>query len=268
MLIETKTTATDMVTEMDTAVEAYLVEQLLAARPDDGTVGEEGADSPGTSGVRWVIDPIDGTTNFVYGMPGFNISVAAEVDGEIVAGAVVDPLHHEVFCAALKCGATRNGIPIRCNDTSDVAMALVGTGFSYESDRRRAQAQVLPHLLPAVRDIRRIGAAAVDLCWVACGRFDAFYEKSLRNWDYAAGALIASGGGRHGRRPRRQPHLRRRSPLAATAGAVRAAGGCCSRRDAWSAPPPERRPGPAIRATWRPGRGRTPVPLGPWEPAS
>ncbi len=195
LLIETKTTATDMVTEMDTAVEAHLVEQLLAARPDDSTTGEEGAATKGTSGVRWVIDPIDGTTNFVYGMPGFNISVAAEVDGEIVAGVVVDPLHRDVFCAALGSGATRNGEPIRCTATDDLALALVATGFSYETDRRRRQADVLTQVLPVVRDIRRIGAAAVDLCWVACGRFDAFYEKSLRNWDYAAGALIASEAG-------------------------------------------------------------------------
>jgi len=195
MVIETKSTSTDMVTEMDRATEVHLVEHLLAARPLDGTIGEEGTDRPGTSGVRWVIDPIDGTTNFVYGIPGFNISVAAELDGQIVAGVVVDPLHGDVFCAALGHGATRNGQPIHCTDRSELATALIGTGFSYESDRRRRQAEVLLQVLPVVRDIRRIGAAAVDLCWVGCGRLDGYYEKGLQYWDHAAGGLVAREAG-------------------------------------------------------------------------
>lgn len=194
-LVETKTTGTDMVTETDRATEAFLVEGILAARPDDAVVGEEGADHAGTSGVTWLIDPIDGTTNFVYGLPGFNVSVAAEIDGSVVAGVVVDPLHGDVFRAVLGAGATRNGRPIRVNAPTDLAMALVATGFGYDPVRRRHQAEVLNDVLPVVRDIRRIGAAATDLCWVACGRVDAYFEKGLQPWDYAAGGLIAAEAG-------------------------------------------------------------------------
>jgi myo-inositol-1(or 4)-monophosphatase len=193
--IVTKTTATDLVTDLDKAVERLLVDGLLAARPDDGVLGEEGADRAGSSGVRWIIDPVDGTTNFVYGYPGFNVSVAAEVDGRVVAGCVVDPLHRDVFCATLGGGATRNGIAISCRDTTDLATALVGTGFSYDRERRRRQAVVLTHVLPEVRDIRRQGAAAVDLCWVACGRLDAYFERGLQPWDHAAGGLVATEAG-------------------------------------------------------------------------
>ncbi len=195
LVIETKTTLTDMVTETDRAVERRLVGALLDARPDDGVLGEEGADRPGTSGVRWLLDPIDGTTNFVYGLPGFNISVAAEVDGEVVAGVVVDPLHGDTFSAARGAGARRNERPIRANPPGDLAAALVATGFSYDAARRRRQAEVLTRVLPAVRDIRRIGAAALDLCWVACGRVDAYYERGLQPWDWAAGTLIAEEAG-------------------------------------------------------------------------
>lgn len=195
LVIDTKSTATDLVTGADHAVEAALVSRLLKARPEDGTVGEEGSDRPGTSGVRWVIDPIDGTTNFVYGIPGFNVSVAAEVDGTVVAGAVVDPLHGDVFSAALGAGATRNGLPITCRPATTLATALVATGFSYDAGRRRRQAEVLAQVLPVVRDIRRIGAAAVDLCWVACGRLDGYYERGLSPWDHAAGGLVASEAG-------------------------------------------------------------------------
>jgi myo-inositol-1(or 4)-monophosphatase len=193
--IVTKTTATDLVTDLDRAVERLLVDGLLAARPDDGVLGEEGADRAGISGVRWIIDPVDGTTNFVYGYPGFNVSVAAEVDGQVVAGCVVDPLHRDVFCATLGGGATRNDVAISCRGTTDLSTALVGTGFSYDPERRRRQAQVLTHVLPAVRDIRRQGAAAIDLCWVACGRLDAYYERGLQPWDHAAGGLIATEAG-------------------------------------------------------------------------
>ncbi len=193
--VETKTSATDVVTESDRATERFLVEGLLAARPGDAVRGEEGADHDGTSGVTWWIDPIDGTTNFLYGLPGFNVSVAAEVGGEVVAGVVVDPLHGDVFAARRGSGATRNDEPIRCTEETDLGLALVATGFSYEPERRRRQAEVLTRVLPAVRDIRRIGAAATDLCAVACGRVDAFYERGLKPWDWAAGALIAAEAG-------------------------------------------------------------------------
>lgn len=193
--VDTKSTATDPVTEVDREVEALVVGALLAVRPDDGVVGEEGADRAGTSGVGWIIDPIDGTVDFVYGIPGCNVSVAATVDGEVVAGAVVDPLHGDVFAAARGRGATRNGTPISCTTVADPALALVGTGFGYDPAERARQAAVLAHVLPRVRDIRRIGAAAIDLCWVACGRLDGYYERGLKAWDWAAGALVAEEAG-------------------------------------------------------------------------
>jgi len=192
---DTKTSATDLVTDADRWVESQLVEQLLAARPGDGVLGEEGADRPSDTGVVWVIDPIDGTTNFVYGYPGYNISVAAQVDGATVAGVVVDVVHAEVFAAALGAGATRDGHPIRCNDAADLGHALVATGFGYRAEQRTRQAQLLTRVLPAVRDIRRGGAAAVDLCWVGCGRVDGYYEEGLKAWDLAAGGLVAAEAG-------------------------------------------------------------------------
>ena len=199
--LETKTSATDLVTDMDRASERRIVDGILARRPDDSILGEEGSDRLGTSGLRWLIDPIDGTTNYVYGHPGFSVSIAASwtdpetgVD-EVVVGVVADPLHHEVFRAVRGQGATRNGEPIRCSGASALGEALVATGFSYEAPRRSRQAVVLTHLLPAVRDIRRMGAASVDLCSVACGRVDAYYEKGLKPWDFAAGALVAHEAG-------------------------------------------------------------------------
>lgn len=190
-----KTSATDIATDTDRAIERFLVQGLLGARPQDAVRGEEGADHDGTSGVTWWVDPIDGTTNFLYGLPGFNVSVAAELDGRVVAGVVVVPIQGDVFAATLDGGATRNGRPIHCTTATDLATSLVATGFSYDRDRRRRQAEVLVQVLPAVRDIRRIGAAAVDLCSVACGRVDAYYERGLHPWDWAAGTLIASEAG-------------------------------------------------------------------------
>jgi len=193
---DTKSSATDLVTDYDRASERLLFAALLTARPDDAIVGEEGTDHPGTSGVRWVLDPLDGTTNYVYGHPGFGVSVAAELEGVgVIAGAVADPMHQRTFHASLGGGAWCNGSPIRCSPVADLGQALVATGFSYEADRRRRQAQVLVSVLPAVRDLRRMGAAAVDLCAVACGQVDAFYERGLQPWDYAAGALIATEAG-------------------------------------------------------------------------
>jgi myo-inositol-1(or 4)-monophosphatase len=192
---DTKTSATDLVTDADRWVESQLVDQLLAARPGDGVLGEEGADRPSRTGVVWVLDPIDGTTNFVYGYPGYNISVAAQVDGETLAGVVVDVVHDEVFAAALGAGATRDGHPIRCNEAADLGHALVATGFGYRAEQRARQAQLLTRVLPAVRDIRRGGAAAIDLCWVGCGRVDGYYEEGLKAWDLAAGGLVAAEAG-------------------------------------------------------------------------
>ena len=193
--ITAKSSRTDLVTDMDVACEAAIVEFLTAHRPDDGIMGEEGTGRDGTSGVRWIIDPIDGTVNFVYGHPGYGVSVAAEVDGHVVAGAVIDPMLNETFTAHRGGGARRNGQPLHVRPDGDPAMALVATGFSYAHERRPRQAEVLRELLPLIGDIRRVGGAAVDLCSVACGRVDAFFEVGLNPWDYAAGALIAQEAG-------------------------------------------------------------------------
>jgi myo-inositol-1(or 4)-monophosphatase len=201
--VRTKSTATDMVTEMDRASEDLIVGALLAARPDDGLLAEEGSARTGTSGVRWVVDPLDGTTNYLYDFPGWSVSIAAELvpedatqsGGEVVAGVVLDVVHGELYTAALGRGARCNGEPITCSAQADVADALLATGFAYLPERRRAQAQTLVGLLPLVRDIRRMGSAAMDLCMVARGRVDAYFERGLSWWDLAAGALIAREAG-------------------------------------------------------------------------
>jgi myo-inositol-1(or 4)-monophosphatase len=203
--VSTKTTGTDMVTDADRASESLIAARLAERRPGDGLVAEEGAARTTSTGVVWIADPLDGTTNFLYGLPVFGVSIAAEVDGVVVAGAVRDPIHRETFTAAAGAGASMNGRPLLIQGPSGplsgregpsgLSGALVGTGFSYDSARRAEQAAVLTRVLPAVRDIRRAGAAAVDLCWVALGRLDAFYERGLATWDWAAGSLIASEAG-------------------------------------------------------------------------
>ena len=195
LTVDTKSSNTDMVTAMDRWCEARLIERISALRPDDGFVGEESEPRDGSSGVRWIIDPIDGTTNYLYDVPGFSVSVACEVDDEMVMGVVVDPVRSEVFSAVRGDGAHRNGTPIRCSTKDELATALIGTGFSYQAERRAAQAAVLTTVLPEVRDIRRMGGAALDLCAVACGRLDGYYEKGLAWWDVAAGGLIATEAG-------------------------------------------------------------------------
>ena len=193
--VSSKSTPTDLVTELDTWAERHITEQLLAARPNDGVYGEEGASVSGTSGVTWSVDPIDGTVNFVHGIPGFCVSIAALVDGRSVAGVVASPLHHEVFTATLGGGAYLDGVPIRCAAPGSIARAVVATGFGYRQDMRVRQAQVLTKVIGQIADIRRLGAAALDLCFVACGRVDGYYEVGLNHWDHAAGALIAREAG-------------------------------------------------------------------------
>ncbi|MCU1453335.1 MAG: inositol monophosphatase [Acidimicrobiales bacterium] len=193
--IDTKSTMTDVVTEMDTWAESFLTAGILAARPDDSVQGEEGADQVGTSGVRWWLDPIDGTVNYVHGMPGWNVSVAAEVGGEIVAGVVVSPMHGDVFSAAKGGGAHNHDRPISVSACRELGRAVVGTGFGYDPERRRRQAEVVARVIPHIADVRRVGAAALDLCWVACGRLDAYWEVGLQTWDHAAGGLIAAEAG-------------------------------------------------------------------------
>jgi myo-inositol-1(or 4)-monophosphatase len=193
--VEHKSSATDVVTEVDRAVETFIVDRLRGERPDDGFLGEEGASEPGSSGVRWIIDPLDGTTNYLYAFPAFTVSIAAEVDGVLAVGAVRDPSHDETFQARRGGGAWCNGLALRGGAPPDLGAALVATGFSYAPDRRQWQAAVLARFMADVRDVRRAGAASLDLCWVAGGRVDVFYERGLQPWDYAAGSVIASEAG-------------------------------------------------------------------------
>ena len=191
----TKSTNTDMVTDMDLWAERYITDALVSARPLDAIVGEEGTRREGSSGVHWYVDPIDGTTNYLYGHPGYSVSIGASLDGQLALGVVGDPTRGEVFRARRGGGAFRNDVAIQASTRSALAEALVGTGFGYRADRRRAQARVLQDVLPAVRDIRRMGGAAIDLCSVACGRLDAYYEYGIAAWDVAAGAVIAMESG-------------------------------------------------------------------------
>ena len=191
----TKSSTTDVVTEIDTWAEDEIVRQIIEKRPNDGFLGEEGTSTPGTTGVIWVIDPIDGTTNLLYDIPGYSVSIGVQVDGTTVAGAVFDPVRSELFSAAAEGGATRNGQQISPSSATDLSTALIATGFSYQSEMRRQQSVILGTVLPAVRDIRRMGGAALDLCAVACGRVDASYERGLSPWDSAAGALISVEAG-------------------------------------------------------------------------
>lgn len=200
-LAATKTSPTDAVTEIDRASERLILAALHKVRPDDGVLGEEGASIDGTSGIRWVVDPLDGTVNYLYAHPsGWAVSVAAEDSSGVLAGAVYDPARDEMFLASRGGGATRNGEPVTVSAATDLGQALVGTGFGYRSDVRAAQAEVLRTVLPLVRDLRRGGSAAIELCWVACGRLDAFYERGLGPWDWAAGSLVVTeAGGRFSR---------------------------------------------------------------------
>lgn len=193
--VGTKTTATDMVTEYDRACERIVVDGIRSARPDDAIVGEEGARHPGTSPYTWCIDPIDGTTNFLYGLGGYAVSIAAADSTGPVAGAVFVPASRELFTAARGRGAFLGSTPITCSTSTTLDTALVATGFSYDSDHRRVQGSRVGAMLPHVRDIRRLGAAAIDLCHVACGRVDAYFEEHLQAWDLAAGLLIATEAG-------------------------------------------------------------------------
>lgn len=197
--VSAKSTPTDVVTQRDRESEALLVESILRARPQDGVLGEEGGVREGRSGVRWVLDPLDGTVNYLYGLPMWAVSVAAEVDGVVVVGVVDAPALGERYVAALGQGAILRDAagerPLTVSSVDRLDAALVATGFGYSAQRRAAQARVVAALLPDVRDIRRAGAAAVDLCWLAAGRYDAYYERGLNDWDLAAGGLVAREAG-------------------------------------------------------------------------
>jgi len=211
-VIDTKSSPTDVVTEMDRRSEALITEWIRAIRPGDTILGEEGGQTLGghddvdgardRTRVRWVVDPLDGTVNYLYGLPDWAVSIAAEVDGTILAGVVEVPRFGETFTAVAgqgawlhRDGSAKTAIALRCNSGVALGQALVGTGFGYDAGRRRVQGEVVAALLPHVRDIRRGGSAAVDLCSVAAGRMDAFFERGLNYWDYAAGGLIAREAG-------------------------------------------------------------------------
>lgn len=198
----TKSSAVDVVTEMDVASEKLITDYVSQRRPDDGFLGEEGGATAGTTGVRWVVDPLDGTVNYLYGRPDWAVSIAAEYEGETIVGVVASPPRGETYRAALGHGAFRNAQPIRCRPAPPLDQALVGTGFNYVAERRAAQADLVRRLVAQVRDIRRGGSAAIDLCDVGAGSLDAFYERGLHAWDRAAGGLIArEAGARTGGRP-------------------------------------------------------------------
>ncbi|GGU56853.1 inositol monophosphatase family protein [Streptomyces lavendofoliae] len=191
----TKSSPIDVVTEMDIAAEKLITDFLAEHRPDDGLLGEEGAAAEGVSGVRWVVDPLDGTVNYLYGLPTWAVSIAAERDGETLVGVVEVPMRGETFRAVLGGGAFLGDRPIRCRPAPPLDQALVSTGFNYVAEVRAHQADVAQRLIPRLRDIRRGGSAATDLCDVAAGRLDGYYERGLSPWDLAAGALIAREAG-------------------------------------------------------------------------
>ncbi|MFV0533702.1 MAG: inositol monophosphatase family protein [Cumulibacter sp.] len=193
--IDTKSDPTDVVTAMDRACEALLRERLRELRPGDGVHGEEHAESEGRTGVRWIIDPIDGTVNYLYGLENYSISIAVEVDGDLVVGVVTKPATGEQFHAVRGGGAFLDDWPIGCSAPTELSLTLLATGFGYVPSRRAAQGAVVGALLAEVRDIRRMGSAALDLCNVAAGRVDAYYEWGTHIWDWAAGAVICREAG-------------------------------------------------------------------------
>lgn len=196
-----KSSPVDIVTEADRETERLIRDALAAARPSDGFFGEESGAEQGTSGLTWVVDPIDGTVNFLYGIPHYAVSIAV-VEGEpdpltwtALAAAVVNPASGELFTATAGGGAFLGTSSISVAPAVDLSQALVGTGFAYASEERARQGAVVAQLLPSVRDIRRMGTASLDLCFVACGRVNAYYERTLSPWDHAAGALVAREAG-------------------------------------------------------------------------
>jgi len=193
--VEAKSTPTDLVSAADQAAEDLIRTRLAAARPDDGFLGEEGGDEQGSSGLRWVVDPLDGTTNFLFGVPQWAVSIAVEDGDGALAGVVFDPARGELWAAERGGPATLDGVPVRGSQRAELATALVATGFGYDAEVRRRQAATLAEILPQVRDVRRFGAAALDLAWCAAGRFDAYYERGVKHWDVAAGSLLCERAG-------------------------------------------------------------------------
>ena len=212
--MERKSTRTDMVSDADRDAEAAIQQILLDERPDDGLLGEEGSHADAASGRRWVVDPLDGTTNFLYGVPAWAVSIALEDASGSAVGVVFDPLREELFAAVRGEGARLNGVAIEVSGADRLDTALVATGFSYEASERAEQAAVLVRVLPVVRDVRRVGAAALDLSWVAAGRLDGYYERGLKPWDWAAASLlVAEAGGELRRLEGDRPGLVAATPL-------------------------------------------------------
>jgi myo-inositol-1(or 4)-monophosphatase len=195
----TKSTATDVVTEADRDTEALIRRLISQERPEDAFFGEEGEETMGTSGVRWIVDPIDGTVNFLYGLPSYAVSIAAEYAGAVVAGAVVDVPRGTLYAAFRQpdgsVAAVKDGEPIGVRQPAELGQRLIATGFSYDAELRRVQAEALVRLLPLVRDVRRIGSAALDICGVAEGTLDGYLEEGLHLWDHAAAGLVAEASG-------------------------------------------------------------------------
>lgn len=191
----TKSTPTDVVTDTDLASESLIRDQLLARCPGSSIVGEEHDDTSGANAVGWIVDPIDGTVNFLYGLPVVSVSIAASMNGIIVAGAVTDVLSGDTYSARLGAGSRLNGQPISVSTPASLSLALIGTGFAYDAAVRAEQAATLVGLLPICRDIRCMGSAALNLCWVGAGLLDGYFERTIKLYDYAAGSLVASEAG-------------------------------------------------------------------------
>ena len=193
--VESKSTPTDVVSDADRESERLLKRLILAERPDDGFVAEETGEAASRSGVTWVLDPLDGTVNFLFGIPDWCVSVGVEDPDGALAGVVYNPTRKETFSASRGAGARLNGETIKASDKSDLTTALIGTGFAYVPEAREIQARRMPELIPRVRDIRRAGSAALDLASVACGRLDGHFEAPMERWDTAAGALLVREAG-------------------------------------------------------------------------
>jgi myo-inositol-1(or 4)-monophosphatase len=193
--VSSKTTPTDLVSDADKASEDLLLDLIASKRPGDGVLSEEGGGSGSTTGLTWVVDPLDGTINFLFGIPVWSVSIAVEDDDGILVGVVHDAVHDETFAAQRGGGTRLNGAEVHVSDQRDLSKALVGTGFAYDARARAVQADIVTRVLPRARDIRRAGSAALDLAALSCGRLDAFYEAPMERWDKAAGILLIEEAG-------------------------------------------------------------------------